>query len=103
METDINIFSKNRVGMAIVKEIVINNRYGLHARPAMMFVKIAKGFGSTVTVSKGDTVADGKSILEIMTLAAERGAKITLKVEGDDEVAAFAAFEELISGELDEV
>jgi len=101
MNTGNNIFSKNRVGMAIVKEIVINNKHGLHARPAMMFVKIAKDFCSRVTVSKGEAVADGKSILEIMTLAAEKGARITLKVEGEDEASAFAALEKLVSGEID--
>ena len=88
--------------MAIEKEIVINNKYGLHARPAMTFVKLAKNFVCKVTVSKGQTSADGKSIMEIMTLAAEKGSRVMLKVEGADEADAFEALVSLLSEEFGE-
>lgn len=88
--------------MAIEKEIVINNKYGLHARPAMLFVQLAKKFGSKITVSKGEASVDGKSIMEIMTLAAEKGSVIKLRVEGSDEADAAEALAGLLHGDFDE-
>jgi phosphotransferase system HPr (HPr) family protein len=88
--------------MAIEKEIVIANKYGLHARPAMEFVQLAKKFGSSVRVEKAELAADGKSILEIMTLGAERGSKVRLVVKGEDEARAAAALENLLVGSADE-
>jgi phosphocarrier protein len=88
--------------MAVEKEIVIAHKYGLHARPAMEFVQLAKKFASTVKILKADDAADGKSILEVMSLGAERGTRVTLIVDGDDESAAADALANLLLNDSDE-
>lgn len=63
---------------------MIANRLGLHARPAAEFVKLASKFRSEVSVGKDDTWVNGKSIMGVMTLAAEFGSTITIRAAGDD-------------------
>jgi len=88
--------------MAVKKEIIVASKNGLHARPAMEFVQLAKKFASAVRVEKAELVADGKSILEVMTLGAEQGSKIRLIVDGKDEVEAAEVLENLLTGNTDE-
>lgn len=66
----------------------IVNRLGLHARPAMSFVDAAAGFASDITVCKGETRVDGKSIMEMMMLAATRGSVLEITADGEDADAA---------------
>lgn len=80
-----------------VREVVIENRLGLHARAAARFVQVASGFVSKITVVRGATRADGKSILGLLTLAAARGTTVRLEARGDDREAALDALAELIS------
>jgi phosphocarrier protein len=75
-------------------EIDVANRLGLHARAAARFVELAGRFRSRVTVACAERVADGKSILGLLTLAAPRGARIRLCAEGEDEARAV---EELVA------
>jgi phosphocarrier protein HPr len=75
----------------IRKEFLIQNETGLHTRPGNEFVKIAKTFGCSITVSKGDKVADAKSLLKLMKANVVKGDKITLACDGADEEAAMAA------------
>ncbi|MFH1879148.1 MAG: HPr family phosphocarrier protein [Candidatus Omnitrophota bacterium] len=72
----------------IKMEIVIKNRTGLHARPAAIFVQIANKYESDITIIKDDQEVNGKSIMGILMLAAERGSKIILTADGSDEEAA---------------
>ena len=84
--------------------LTIVNPLGLHARAAGKFVNLAKTFASDVRLGKGDTDADGKSIMSVMLLAAPVGSEVTLSVSGPDEDEAFAALRELVGngfGELD--
>lgn len=69
----------------IVKDVVVQNRMGLHARPSAMIVKEATKFNSVVVLKTNDDKANCKSILEVLLLAAERGTEMKLIVEGDDE------------------
>jgi phosphotransferase system HPr (HPr) family protein len=78
--------------MIAERELVIKNKTGLHARPAALFVQIANKFESEITIVKEDQRVNGKSIMGILTLAAEKGAKIVIIAEGED---AEAAVEEL--------
>ncbi len=78
--------------MQFEQEIIVENQSGLHARPAAGFVRTANKYESEVTVIKDDQEVNGKSIMGILMLAAEKGAKITLLVEGED---AEKAMEEL--------
>ena len=80
----------------IEKEIVIDNRLGLHARAAAKFVESANSFQASVHLRKGNTRIDGKSILGLLTLAASRGTRLTLVVEGADEENAAEALANLI-------
>ncbi len=75
----------------------IVNRLGLHARPAMAFVDCAAAFTSAVSVRKGDTEVDGKSIMQMMMLAATKGTTLQVTCEGDDADAACEAIRRLIA------
>ncbi|TRZ64578.1 HPr family phosphocarrier protein [bacterium] len=69
----------------IVKELPIINKAGMHTRPASTIVKIAAKYRSGFFISKDDFEVNGKSIIGVMTLAAEQGSKLTLKFDGPDE------------------
>lgn len=86
----------------IERELAIRNRLGLHARAAAKFVQTASRFKSEVKIRKNGEEVDGKSILGLLLLAASQGTEITIAVCGEDEVAAFAAVEELIERSFDE-
>ncbi|MFC1624687.1 HPr family phosphocarrier protein [Candidatus Omnitrophota bacterium] len=88
--------------MLIEKKITINNEQGLHARPAALFVQIANKYESDVIVKKGKQEVNGKSIMGLMTLAAEKGSLIRLKIEGHDANEAMQELEQIISGEKTE-
>lgn len=80
----------------IKKKLIVRSKQGLHARPAALFVQIANKFDSKVTVSKGKEEINGKSIMGILMLAAEKGNEILLTVEGDDAYQAIRELEELV-------
>jgi phosphocarrier protein HPr len=79
----------------IEREVVIRNRAGLHTRPAAAIVKLAAKFKSEFYISKDDVRINGKSIIGVMTLAAEQGAKLLLTFDGTDEEEAFQAMADL--------
>jgi phosphocarrier protein len=83
-------------------EVTIVNRLGLHARAAAKFVHLASAFASRVTVARDGTRVDGKSILGLLTLAASRGTKLHLTIQGDDEVEAAAQLSELVRSRFGE-
>ncbi|MEQ8482904.1 MAG: HPr family phosphocarrier protein [Pseudomonadales bacterium] len=74
----------------------IVNPLGIHARAASKFVNLARGFESDVRLCKGETEADGKSIMSVMLLAAPVGTAVTLRVDGPDAADAFQALADLI-------
>ena len=84
------------------QQITIINRLGLHARAAAKFVNVAKSFACTITLSKGDQVVDGKSIMSVMLLAASQGVHLTLTAEGEDEDSALQALSDLVANRFDE-
>jgi len=88
--------------MILKRRIKIKNPQGLHARPASMFVKIANKYESEVTVRKGADVVNGKSIMGLMTLAANEGSVIEIEVSGSDAESAMAALEEFLSTDHEE-
>lgn len=90
------------VANTITKEIEIVNELGLHARPAAMFVKLANEFLSEITVEKGQEVVNGKSIMGIMMLAAGKGSKIKVTVNGPDAGDAVKEIEGLIQSKFGE-
>jgi phosphocarrier protein len=82
--------------------LTIINRLGLHARAAGKLVNLAKTFSSTVRLARDENEVDGKSIMAVMLLAAPVGTEVVLRVEGDDEDAAFEAITELINDRFGE-
>ena len=86
----------------IEREVVIKNRTGLHTRPAATIVKTAAKFQSEFTIIKDGMEINGKSIIGVMTLAAEQGSTLLLRFEGNDEEAAVAAVVDLFERGFDE-
>ena len=82
--------------MTLKKRIKIRNPQGLHARPASTFVKIANRFESDVTVRKGSEAVNGKSIMGLMTLAANQGSTLELEISGVDAGQAMAQLEQFL-------
>ena len=82
--------------------LTILNKLGLHARAAAMFVKTATRFESEITVEKDGQSVNGRSIMGIMTLAAEQGSQIDLTISGPDAEAELAAVRALIESRFDE-
>ncbi len=80
----------------VEKKIVVRNKQGLHARPAALFVQIANKFDATIKVQKDDQIVNGKSIMGILMLAAEKDAQILLIAEGVDSDAAVNELEALL-------
>ncbi|HEX6309860.1 MAG TPA: HPr family phosphocarrier protein [Longimicrobiales bacterium] len=79
------------------RTVTIVNKYGLHARPAAEFVKLAGTFRSEITVRKDDLEVNGKSIMGMMMLAAECGTSITIRATGEDAPAAVDGLVDLVT------
>ena len=87
------------MSIIVKKKIVVKNKQGLHARPAALFVQLANKFDSQIAVEKDDEKINGKSIMGILMLAAEKGSEITIIAEGDDAQEALDALEDLITND----
>jgi phosphocarrier protein len=81
----------------VERRVTIVNELGLHARPAAAFVKIAGAYRAQISVSRDDMVVNGKSIMGVMTLAAEPGSELVIRAEGADAQAAADALAELVA------
>ena len=84
------------------KELLIENKLGLHARAAAQIVKAASGYSAKVLLTKDGIEVDGKSIMGIMMLAAARGTTIFVSAEGDDEDRAMEGMERLFKNKFGE-
>jgi len=90
--------------MALIeRDARIVNPLGMHVRPGAEFVKVANKFKSAVEVHKDGAVVNGKSILGMMTLAAECGSSIRIRTDGDDAEQAMAALLELVAAGFHEM
>ena len=78
-------------------EVTLVNRLGLHARAAAKLVAVTRTFASRITLEKDGVAVDGKSIMNILLLAAPVDTVLELTAEGEDEAEAFAAIETLIA------
>jgi len=83
-------------------EFVVGLAKGLHLRPADMLAREARRWRSRVDVIAKSQRVDGKSILDVMTLAAEAGSRVVIEVTGPDAVAALAAISDLFARNFDE-
>lgn len=79
----------------MVKELLVQNELGLHARPAAMLVKVANGFHSEIFLEKNGEKVNGKSIMGVMMLAASKGTRLKIIAKGDDAALAVQALEDV--------
>ncbi len=86
----------------IRRTVTIVNERGLHARAAAKFVKLVDGFDASVTVERGGTSVDGRSIMGLMMFGAGPGTELEIKVTGPDAATASAALFDLIARGFDE-
>ena len=87
------------------RKIVVSNKLGLHARPAMQFVDLANQFQSRITVIKGGEEpgeADGKSVMQMIILAATEGTPLQIDAEGSDAETAVKKLAELFESKFGE-
>jgi len=89
-----------KYNMAIIrKKLIVKNEQGLHARPAALFVQIANKFDSRITVKRDDEEVNGKSIMGILMLGAEKDSAIIIEAEGSDAQLAISELEKIITSE----
>jgi phosphocarrier protein len=87
------------------RDIVVSNKLGLHARPAMQFVDLANSFKSDIKVTKfGEEPgeADGKSVMQMIILAATEGTKMRVDADGEDAEEAVAKLVQLVEDNFGE-
>jgi phosphocarrier protein len=87
----------------ITQDVTVTNQAGIHTRPASMIVRTAAKFDAEFYIQKDGYEINGKSIIGVMTLAAEQGSTLTLIFDGDDEQDAAVAMQELFAGGFGEV
>lgn len=83
------------------KKVIVQNKTGLHARPAALFVQKANQFMSDVSIVKGTTDVNAKSIMGVMSLGAGQGSEILIKAKGEDAPQAVDALAELLDSLTD--
>lgn len=86
----------------VTRELVVANKLGIHARPASMFVRVASRFAADILVEKDGETVNGKSIMNLMMLAAGPGSRIRIHAEGPDAAQAVAEIERLVKSKFDE-
>lgn len=80
-----------------MKDAVVNNQVGLHARPATFFIQKANEFKSSIWVEKDQRKVNAKSLLGVLSLGIIKGTEINIMADGPDEKEAVEALAELIS------
>ncbi len=80
----------------LMRQVVIPNRLGLHARASAQFVQLASKFRSEITVEVGAQKVNAKSIMGLLMLAAAQGTVLTLRAVGDDAEPALSALTTLV-------
>ncbi|MBM3254830.1 MAG: HPr family phosphocarrier protein [Candidatus Omnitrophica bacterium] len=86
--------------MALIqKKVVVKNRQGLHARPAALFVQVANKFDARIIIKRDKEEVNGKSIMGILMLGAEKGSSIVIEADGDDALKAIEELEKVVTSE----
>ena len=84
------------------KELLVQNKMGIHARPAAMIVRVTNKFKAEVLVEKDEEQVNGKSIMGLMMLAAAKGTKVKFIATGEDAPAMLTELEALFAKKFDE-
>jgi phosphocarrier protein HPr len=83
------------------RTVTINKRPGLHLKPAASIVSLAQRFRSEIRFVRDERVANGKSIMGVLGLEAEYGARVIIEVEGQDETEAMEALVKLVNNNFE--
>jgi phosphocarrier protein len=94
--------SESNAAATHVRELLVQNKMGIHARPAAMIVRVTNRFKAEVFVEKDEEQVNGKSIMGLMMLAAAKGSKIKFIATGDDAEAMLGELEGLFGRKFDE-
>ena len=86
----------------VERSVLVQNAHGIHARPAAEIVKVAGQFRANITIIRDDLEVNGKSIMGVMMLAAECGATVLIRADGDDADAAVDALAGVIVSKFGE-
>jgi phosphocarrier protein HPr len=84
------------------RELLVQNKMGIHARPAAMIVRVTNKFKADIFVEKDDEQVNGKSIMGLMMLAAAKGSKVKFIASGADAEAMLNELEALFAKKFDE-
>ena len=86
----------------VEKILTVQNRAGIHARPAAIIAQISNKFESEITLTKDDATVNAKSIMGVIAMGAGYNTQLTLRATGADESEAAAVIEELFSSRFEE-
>lgn len=86
----------------VERSVLVQNNHGIHARPAAEIVKVSGRFRASITIVRDDLEVNGKSIMGVMMLAAECGATVVIRADGDDAEAAVDALAAVITSKFGE-
>ena len=93
---------KQTAGSEKCRSLTIQNKHGMHARPAALLIKLAGQFDSEISIEKDGTKVSARSIMGLLTLELYHGSAITVCAEGPDADAALDAIEDLVNRKFDE-
>ena len=94
--------STTAAAKTLTKELLVQNKMGIHARPAAMIVRVTNKFKSEVFVEKDEEQVNGKSIMGLMMLAAAKGTKVKFLATGEDAAQMLVEIEALFAKKFDE-
>ncbi len=86
----------------VIREVVINNQVGLHARPATFFIQKANEFKCSIWIEKDERKVNAKSLLGVLSLGIVKGTSINIIADGSDEEEAVNTLSELIATDFSE-
>ncbi len=92
----------NTKSQEVERTLVVQNKMGIHARPAAMIVRAANKYSSEIYFEKDDELVNGKSIMGLMMLAAGQGSKLRVIATGEDAESVMRDIEELFARKFDE-
>ncbi len=94
--------SDTNTAKTLTKELLVQNKMGIHARPAAMIVRVTNKFKAEVMVEKDDEQVNGKSIMGLMMLAAGKGSKVKFIATGSDASGVLDELDALFARKFDE-
>jgi phosphocarrier protein len=97
----ITVLQKGAATM-VIREVVINNQVGLHARPATFFIQKANEFKCSIWIEKDERKVNAKSLLGVLSLGIVKGTTINIIADGADEEEAINTLAELIASDFSE-